>query len=176
MLDLSSFDNTDFDRGASRLTELLWMGLCGLLFSTWLPGSGWRVRMLKLFGADVGANVVVKPSVQVKFPWRLAVGENAWIGEHVWIDNLAPVSIGANACVSQGVYICTGSHDFSSPRFELLVKPVTIGAGAWVTACCRLAPGTHVPDHCMTRFASIVTAKTDFSNQAQDVRAGEPDE
>lgn len=157
MLDLSTFRNDGFDRGASRIKELLWLVASGLLVDSWVPGSGWRVRLLRLFGAKIDVGVVIKPNVQIKFPWRLSVGANAWIGERVWIDNLAQVNIGANACVSQGVYLCTGSHDYRKPSFDLVTSPIDIGEGAWVTAFCRVAPGTRVPAHYMTRFSTVVT-------------------
>ena len=71
----------------------------GLLFNSWLPGSGWRVQLLRLFGASIGSGVVIKPHVRIKFPWKLSIGDYSWIGEEVWIDNLAEVSIGSNCCI-----------------------------------------------------------------------------
>jgi putative colanic acid biosynthesis acetyltransferase WcaF len=40
----------------------------------------------------------------VKYPWNLTVGEYSWIGEGAWLDSLAPITIGSNVCISQGVY------------------------------------------------------------------------
>ena len=37
--------------------------------------------------------VVIKQRVNVKYPWKLEVGDFSWIGEDVWIDNLATVKI-----------------------------------------------------------------------------------
>lgn len=83
----------------------------------------------------------MKPGVRVKFPWRLSVGDHAWIGEQVWIDNLAEVSVGAHACLSQGAYLCTGSHDWSSEAFDLITRPIVIEDHAWLGAGAALAPG-----------------------------------
>ena len=69
--------------------------------------------MLTMFGARIGANVVLKPNIRVKFPWRLRIDDNSWVGQDVWIDNLAQVDIGSDTCISQGAYLCTGSHDWS---------------------------------------------------------------
>lgn len=141
---LDLFENTDFERGASKLTELLWMWVQSWFFGSWLPGSGWRVWLLRRFGAQVGTGVVIKPHVQIKFPWRLSLGNAIWIGEHVWIDNLAQVTIGDHSCVSQGAYLCTGSHDWTDLRFGLITKPIIIGRGAWVGAKTSVTPGTVV--------------------------------
>ena len=139
---LDLFANPDFDRGASRLTEAAWLVLSGLLVSSWLPGSAWRRTLLRAFGAEIGMGVVIKPGVRVKFPWRLTIGDHVWIGEDVWIDNLAPVTIGAQSCISQGSYLCTGSHDWSDPRFALITRPIVIEGECWVGARACLAPGT----------------------------------
>ena len=98
-MQLSKFNNEDFDRGRSRLIESCWRVVEGLLFNSWLPGSGWRVQLLRLFGASIGSGVVIKPHVRIKFPWKLSIGDYSWIGEEVWIDNLAEVSIGSNCCI-----------------------------------------------------------------------------
>ncbi|MBT51987.1 MAG: colanic acid biosynthesis acetyltransferase WcaF [Mameliella sp.] len=139
---LDLFENPNFDRGASKLTELVWMMVQAWLFGSWLPGSGWRVKLLRAFGARIGRGVVIKPHVTVKFPWRLTLGDHVWIGERVWIDNLAQVTLEDHACLSQGAYLCTGSHDWTDPRFALITKPITVGQGAWVGAQAILALGT----------------------------------
>ena len=93
-MDLKSFDNADFDRGASRAKELVWLVVSALTVAGPLPGSGWRAALLRAFGAEIGPGVVLKPGLRVKFPWRLTIGDNSWIGESAWIDNLDEVRIG----------------------------------------------------------------------------------
>ena len=131
---LDKFKNPEFDRGASRFTEMLWIVLQGFLFSSWLPGSAWRRTLLRMFGARIGKGVVIKPRVNVKFPWRLVIGDFVWIGEQVWIDNLEMVTVGSHSCLSQGVYLCTGSHNWADPSFGLITQPIKIGEGCWVGA------------------------------------------
>lgn len=138
---LDLFANPDFERGASRLTEAAWLVLSGLVVSSWLPGSSWRRMLLRAFGAEIGSGVIIKPGVRVKFPWRLTLGDHVWIGESVWIDNLAQVTIGAHCCISQGAYLCTGSHDWRDPRFALITHPIVLEGECWVGARACLAPG-----------------------------------
>ena len=100
---------------ASKIKITLWTLTSALLFRTSLPvPSTIKVAILKLFGANIGAGVVIKPSVNIKYPWKLSLGEHTWIGEDVWIDNLEAVNIGDNCCLSQGCYLLTGNHDFTS--------------------------------------------------------------
>ncbi len=143
-IDLSRFDNSDWSRGRHRIVELIWIICSALFVESSFPGSFHRKALLKAFGAVVDAGVVIKPRVRVNFPWRLSIGENAWIGEGAWIDNLAMVDIGSNACISQDAYLCTGSHDWNSPTFDLIVKPIVIGNSAWVAARSTVGPGVTV--------------------------------
>ncbi|MWV26986.1 WcaF family extracellular polysaccharide biosynthesis acetyltransferase [Aurantiacibacter rhizosphaerae] len=129
------------NRGASRFVDAAWLVSNALFLSSWLPGTGWRVQLLRAFGAEVGRNVVIKPGVRVKFPWRLRIGDHSWIGEDVWIDNLAEVDIGKHVCVSQGAYLCTGSHDWSSESFDLITKPIILQNRVWVCAQATVGPG-----------------------------------
>lgn len=156
---LDLFESGQFDRGACRVKEMAWLIVQAWLFGSWMPGSQWRVRLLRAFGARIGTGVVVKPHVTVKFPWRLEVGDHVWIGERVWIDNLATVVLSDHACVSQGAYLCTGSHDWSDPRFALVTKPITVGKGAWISAHSRLAPGSVVEDGAILAMGAVGTGR-----------------
>jgi putative colanic acid biosynthesis acetyltransferase WcaF len=141
---LDRYSSVTFDRGASRLREALWLLANGFMLSTSIPGSIWRVLLLRAFGAIIGRGVIIKPSVRVKFPWRLQIGSCSWIGESVWIDNLADVRIGSNVCISQGAYFCTGSHDWNSDSFELITKPTVVADHCWIGAKSILAPGAQL--------------------------------
>lgn len=130
--------------GAPLWCRALWLLLGEPLLAGPLPGTAWRRALLRGFGARVGRGGRIKPRLRVKFPWRLAVGDHCWLGEGVWIDNLAPVRLGDRVCLSQGAYLCTGNHDFRSPAFSLRPGPIRIDDDAWVAAGAVLAPGTHV--------------------------------
>lgn len=93
---------------------------------SWNPSSSLRIRLLRLFGARMGKGVVIKPSVNIKYPWNLSIGDYSWIGENVWIDNLTHVAIGSNVCISQGAMLLCGNHDYKRPTFDLMVKPIVI--------------------------------------------------
>lgn len=153
-ISLAAFDNRGYDRGRSKLIEAAWILTQALLVSSALPGSAHRRTLLRMFGAKIGNGVVIKPRVRIKFPWRLSIGDNSWIGEGVWIDNLAEVDIAANVCISQDAFICTGSHDWKSRSFDLIVAPIQIGAGAWIAAKACLAPGIKVGEGAILTLAS----------------------
>jgi putative colanic acid biosynthesis acetyltransferase WcaF len=154
---LDLFSNVNFHRGASRLKEVAWLTIQGIFISSWLPGSGWRVTLLRFFGARIGYGVVIKPGIYVKFPWRLYIGNHCWVGENVWIDNLADVSLADHVCVSQGVYLCTGSHDWNKAHFDLIVAPISVGSHAWLCAMSRIAPGVNIGEGAVLGFGCVAT-------------------
>jgi putative colanic acid biosynthesis acetyltransferase WcaF len=152
---LSTFQNGDFNRGASRLKEFAWLIVSSILVDGPIPGSYWRAAILRVFGAEIGGGVVVKPRVRVKFPWRLEIGANSWIGEGVWIDNLALVRIGHDVCISQAAYLGTGNHDWSSPSFDLVTAGITIAPHCWVSARTTLAPGTEMQEGAILGLGAV---------------------
>ena len=144
--------------GAPVPQQVIWFCLGSpLLSARWLPGSAWRVLLLRVFGARIGSGCRIKPGLRVKFPWRLLVGEACWLAEDAWLDNLAPITLGDRVCISQGAYLCTGNHDFRSPGFELRLGPITIGSNAWIAACAVLAPGTNVGPGAVVALGAVVS-------------------
>ena len=123
----------------------------------WLPGSLWRVLLLRAFGARIGTNCRIKPGFRVKFPWRLQVGNSCWLAEDAWFDNLSFVTLGDRVCLSQGVYLCTGNHNFRSSTFDLRLGSIKISDDVWVAARAVLAPGTVVGQGAVISLGSVVS-------------------
>lgn len=169
--DLSAFDNRTYSPGRSLFWQAAWFffGLPALR-CTVMPSSAARRVLLRLFGAQIGNGVVIKPGARVKYPWRLSVGEHAWIGEDCWIDNLDQVTIGRSACLSQGVYLCTGNHDWKDPAFALRTAPIHIGEGAWIAARASLAPGSEIGECAIVGFGAVVSGAVG----AYEIVAGNP--
>jgi putative colanic acid biosynthesis acetyltransferase WcaF len=112
--------------------------------------------VLRAFGAQMGSDVTIKPGLHVKCPWRLEVGDHVWLGERAWIDNLANVQIGSNVCLSQGVYLCTGNHDWTDPGMGLVTAPITIEDGAWVAAFSRVGPGVTIGQDSVIALGAVI--------------------
>ncbi|MGM9424848.1 hypothetical protein [Hydrogenophaga sp. MI9] len=54
------------------------------------------------------------------------------------------ISIGEKAIISQGAYLCAGTHDIADPHFQLKSYPIEIGAMAWVAAEAFVGPGVTI--------------------------------
>lgn len=156
--DLSRYDNRWYKPGASAPVRLLWYFVNVLFFINPLqPFSGLKVLLLRLFGARIGKKVVIKPAVNIKYPWLLEIGDYSWIGERVWIDNLSRVKIGSNCCISQGAMLLCGNHNYKKPTFDLITKPIVLEDGAWVGAMCVVCPGVTVGSHALLTVQSVAT-------------------
>lgn len=123
--------------------------------------NGLKVGILKLFGSKIGKGVIIKPGVNIKYPWLLTIGDYSWIGEDVWIDNLAQVTIGLNCCISQGALLLCGNHNFRSETFDLIIKPITIEDGAWVGAKSVVCPGVTVKEDAVITVGSVAIKSLD---------------
>lgn len=155
--DLTTYDNAWYQPG-SRWKVVLWFLISPLTINSYLPlPVAFKRGLLRGFGAKIGRGVVVKPHVNVKYPWFLEVGDYAWIGENVWIDNLAPVRIGHHACLSQGAMLLTGNHDYTRTSFDLRIAPITLEAGAWAGAKTLIGPGVVMGSHAVLAAGSVAT-------------------
>jgi putative colanic acid biosynthesis acetyltransferase WcaF len=168
---LRDYDNSWYQPGRSKLWQAAWFFLgLPILRCSILPSSGLRVALLRYFGAQVGTGVVIKPGVRVKYPWHLKVGNDVWLGESCWIDNLTTVRIGNDVCISQGAYLCTGNHNWSDPTFSLSVDPILLGDGSWVGAKAFLSPGVVLGEGAVAAGGSVVSKNIpDY-----EVHAGNP--
>ena len=156
--DLSKYDNSWYNPGGNTFKRLLWYFTNVLFFLNPLNvSSGVKVALLRLFGAKIGKGVVIKPSVNIKYPWNLTIGEYTWIGENVWIDNLVPITIGANVCLSQGAMLLCGNHNFKKTTFDLIVKQIILEDGAWVGAQAVVCPGVTMRSHSVLAVGSVAS-------------------
>jgi len=169
-VDLSKFKNSWY-RPGGKIRRLLWYVCNAVFINVSVPyPSSFKSFLLRLFGAKVGRGVVIKPNVNIKYPWFLGIGDEVWLGEGAWIDNLADVKIGNNVCVSQGAFILTGNHDYKKAAFDLLVNPIVIEDGVWVGAKVIVCPGTTLRTHAVITAGSVISKEA----KAWAVYSGNP--
>ncbi len=157
-VDLSTFDNRDYQPGP-RWKRLTWYWINAWIMDSWIPFYGLKRSLLRLWGAKIGKGVIIKPKVNIKYPWMLQVGDHSWIGERVWIDNLDQVTIGKHCCISQGVMLLCGNHRYDKTSFDLFTQPIAIQDGAWIGAKSTVLPGSYVGENTVIQAGSIVKGK-----------------
>lgn len=132
-------------RGRSVWVVQLWWLVQATLFSL-SPQVlyGWRRFLLRLFGAAVGRGVLIRPSVEITYPWKVSIGDFSWIGDKVTLYSLGEIEIGHNVVISQNSYLCTGSHDFSKPTFDIYAEKIVVEPESWIAADVFVAPGVRI--------------------------------
>ena len=111
-----------------------------------------------MFGAKIGKGVTIKPGVNIKYPWKLTVGDYTWIGERVWIDCLDTVTIGSNCCLSQGALLLNGNHNYKKSTFDLMISPITIEDGVWIGAQSIITGGVTCKSHSVLAVQSVASS------------------
>ena len=158
MVDLRSYNNDTFYRGEHVWKEFIWRIIQQSLFNIeWLKLYKLKYYLLKQFNADIKSTVIIKPKTKITFPWRLAIGENSWIGEETWLLNLDRITIGENVCISQRSFLCTGSHDWTKSSFDLITKPINIENGVWICANVFIGPGVTIGENSIIKPGSVVS-------------------
>ncbi len=158
---LDRYENAWY-RPGGVLKRTVWYFTNLMFFKTMLPfPSSFKVFLLRLFGAGVGRGVVIKPDVNIKYPWFLKIGDHVWIGENVWIDSLGKIEIGDHVVVSQGAYLLTGSHDYKAAAFDLIVRDIRLEDGVWIGARSVVCPGVTCHSHSILTVGSVATADLD---------------
>ena len=136
-----------------RAKRILW-----LLVSKLLYVAPWCIRsaVFRWFGAEVENDCALYPSARYYAPWNLACGSRVCVGPGAEIYNKAKVRIGSNVVISQGAYICTASHDISSPTMDLVLKPITIRDNVWIAAKAIILPGVTIGEGAVVGAGAVV--------------------
>lgn len=159
-VNLGAFNAADgLDRGAGKLQEITWYFVKMVFFLSAFPWpNSLKKAFLKFFGAKVGNGVVIKPRVNIHFPWKLIIGNNVWIGEEAFLLNFELLTIGSDVCISQRAFLCGGNHDYRIPAMPYRNGPITLMNGCWIGASVFVAPGVTVGTDTVITAGSVVTA------------------
>jgi putative colanic acid biosynthesis acetyltransferase WcaF len=142
---LNLYKTPDNFRGKSKITVQLWWLVQALFFSTTPQFMyGWRRFLLKCFGANIGKNVIIRPSAKFTYPWKIKIGDYSWIGDDVVLYSLGEIEIGAHTVVSQKSYLCTGSHDYTKNDFPIYSKKIIIEDECWLATDVFVSPGVTI--------------------------------
>lgn len=171
LIDLQKYDASAFERGKPNWVVLLWWLIQAIAFPLSLHHlNGFRCWLLRLFGAQIGHGVVIRPTARFTYPWKVAIGDYCWVGDDVVFYSIDQIQIGSHSVISQKSYLCTAGHDFNKETFPLLPAPIKIGNGVWIATDCFIAPGVTIGSNAVIGARSSV-----FRNIAnQQVAWGSP--
>ncbi len=128
-----------------RLFRLAW-NLVWSLLGRWTPVPlfAWRRFLLCCFGARIDSTARVYPGVEVWYPPNLVMAGHACLGGNVICYCMDRIELGPHATISKGAHLCTGTHDIDDTEFQLVTRPITVGANAWIATEAFVGPGVTV--------------------------------
>jgi putative colanic acid biosynthesis acetyltransferase WcaF len=155
----------------NKLGRFLWSAVWIMAFK-WTPRCllRWRLFLLRCFGAEIGDGSVVYSTVKIWAPWNLKIGDYTAIGPQSTIYNMDKIILGDHVTISQGVHLCTGSHDISHPHMKLIHAPIEIQDMVWVCAEAFVHPGKTIETGAVVSARSVVVKNID----AWSVVSGNP--
>jgi len=146
------------DRGAGKFKEVVWYFFKMIFFLSSFPfPTKLKCSILRWFGAKVGTGVVIKPRVNIHFPWKLTIGNDVWIGEEAFLLNFETLTIGNNVCVSQRAFLCGGNHDYRNGTMPYRNGVIILKDGCWVGASCFIGPSVTIGTDTVVAAGSVVT-------------------
>jgi putative colanic acid biosynthesis acetyltransferase WcaF len=142
-----------------RLHRLLWnvVWLCFFRLTPSWGFRGWRLFILKCFGAKAGKGCVIYPSCKIWAPWNLEMGDYACLASDVDCYTVAPIKLGNKVSVSQRSFLCTASHDISDGNRPLTFAPIVIQDFSWIAAQAFIGPGVTVGEGAVVGACAVVT-------------------
>jgi putative colanic acid biosynthesis acetyltransferase WcaF len=147
-----------YDKGRGFIPQALWVAVSTLIFTqVWCPNR-LRCALLRWFGGKVGQGVLIKHRVRVHWPWKLSIGNDSWVGTDAELYNVDNIVIGSDVCISQHVYLCTGSHDRRSPSFEFDNGPIVVEDGVWLCTRSTVLRGVTVGANSIVSATALVTS------------------
>ncbi len=156
---LDLFDSkVNLNRGKIFWVEMIWYLIKIFFFLSYIPyPNQLKVFLLKLFGAKVGKKIIIKPNVNILFPWKLSIGDYVWIGEGVRVLNFESITIGCHVCISQNAFLCGGNHDYKKPEMEYKNGTISLSDGCWVGANVFVGPNVNIGYDTVVTAGSVVT-------------------
>jgi len=146
----------------ARAKRLVWVCAWMILFRpTPPPFHNWRCALLRLFGAKLGAINFIYPSARIWAPWLLETGDLVTIGRGVEIYNPGGVSLGHRTIISQDAYLCGATHDYQTPQFTYITKPIRTETQVWICARAMVLPGVHCKAGSVLGAGAVATRHLD---------------
>lgn len=131
-VDLSKFEN--WLSRKNKMGRAAWILVSFVLFKPFFLSlfNPWRLFLLRCFGAKLHPKAHVYSSVIIWAPWNLEMDEYSALAAGVNVYNTGKIKIGAHTTISQGAYLCPGSHDFNDPKFPMICADLTIEDQVWI--------------------------------------------
>jgi maltose O-acetyltransferase len=91
------------------------------------------------------------------YPKNIEIGEDTIVGDHVFLDGRAKLTIGSHVDIASQVLIYNSEHNLESPDFEATVEPVSIGDYVFIGPRVIILPGVDIGRGAVVAAGAVVT-------------------
>ncbi len=131
----------------AKLADFAWRWVQRLLLQpSPVSANGWRLWVLRRFGAKVHATVKIHPHVRIIHPWNLTIERGVVVMHDVILDCQAPLRIGSATRISQLSHLCTATHEYEKRDMPIIGQPITVGRDCWLAADVFVGSGVNIGD------------------------------
>lgn len=119
----------------------------------------WTIRKIFMiaFGAKIGTGTTIHMGAKFFEPAGVAVGEDTIIGDRIFLDGRAPLTIGSHVDIASEVMIYNSEHDINAPDFGAVSAPVSIGDYVFIGPRAIILPGVTVGKGAIVAAGAVVT-------------------
>jgi maltose O-acetyltransferase len=132
-----------------KLMLLRWVGN--------IPFHTCRKFFYRLAGVRIGKGSTIHMWARFFQPKNIKIGEDTIIGDHVFLDGRAKLTIGSHVDMASQVLIYNSEHDIEAKDFSAKEEMVEIGDYAFVGPRVVILPGVKVGKGAIIAAGAVVT-------------------
>jgi maltose O-acetyltransferase len=119
----------------------------------------WTIRKIFMiaFGAKIGPGTTIHMGAKFFEPAGVSVGEDTIIGDRIFLDGRAPLTIGSHVDIASEVMIYNSEHDINAADFGAVSAPVSIGDYVFIGPRAIILPGVSVGKGAIVAAGAVVT-------------------
>ncbi len=123
----------------------------------WIPCHPLRRLICFFIMRKFNMSSAICRNVDIRSPYNIIINNNTNINKKCVLDGRGGLSIGSNVDIAQEVNIWTEQHDYNSPSYQAVNKPVEIEDYVWIASRATILPGVKVGRGAVVACGAVVT-------------------
>lgn len=123
----------------------------------YIPSHHIRRFILRLAGTKIGRGSSIHMGCRFFSLKKIKIGEDTIIGEGIFMDGRAPLTIGNHVDIASQVMIYNSEHDINSEYFYAKVSPVEIGDYVFIGPRAIILPGVVIGKGAVVGAGAVVS-------------------
>lgn len=123
----------------------------------YIPFHSIRRFFYRLAGMKIGKGSTLHMGARFYFPRKITIGEDSLIGDHIFLDGRAPLTIGNHVDIASQVMIYNSEHDLTDETNKAIEQPVEIGDYVFIGPRVIIMPGVSIGKGAVVAGGAVVT-------------------